>query len=103
MGGHADHEKIEKRIESLKSEIKQTEEMPECKKLQRRITRLASGVAVIKVGAATEVEMIEKNTELKMHLKRLNLLNLKVSSSAEAPLCCIVLVSKLKISQKTRK
>ena len=34
--------------------------MRECDKIQERITKLASGVAVIKVGAATEVEMIEK-------------------------------------------
>ena len=60
MGGQADHEAIEKKIDSIKSEIKQTEDMNECRKLQHRITRLASGVAVIKVGGATEVEMIEK-------------------------------------------
>jgi chaperonin GroEL len=60
MGGSCDHEEVEKRIEALKSEIKQTEGMEECRVLQRRITRLASGVAVIKVGAPTEVEMIEK-------------------------------------------
>jgi chaperonin GroEL len=60
MGGSADHEKIEKRIDSLKSEIKQTDDLGECKKLQSRITRLASGVAVIKVGGMTEIEMIEK-------------------------------------------
>ena len=34
--------------------------MHECEILQERITRLSSGVSVIKVGAATEVEMIEK-------------------------------------------
>ena len=60
MGGASDHEQIEKRIESLKSEIKQTDDLGECKKLQSRITRLASGVAVIKVGGMTEIEMIEK-------------------------------------------
>jgi chaperonin GroEL len=60
MGGHADHEQIEKRIDSLKSEIKQTEDLDECRRLQSRITRLVSGVAVIKVGGMTEVEMIEK-------------------------------------------
>ena len=60
MGGSCDHEEVEKRIEALKSEIKQTEGMEECRVLQRRITRLASGVAVIKVGAPTEVDMIEK-------------------------------------------
>jgi chaperonin GroEL len=36
------------------------EDMAACERLQERITRLASGVAVIRVGAATEVEMIEK-------------------------------------------
>ena len=60
MGGNADWEQVEKRIESLKSEIKQTEDHEECRRLQHRITRLASGVAIIKVGGATEVEMIEK-------------------------------------------
>ena len=60
MGGNADWEQVEKRIEALKSEIKQTEDHEECRRLQHRITRLASGVAVIKVGGATEVEMIEK-------------------------------------------
>ena len=34
--------------------------MHECERLQERITRLASGIAVIRVGAATEIEMIEK-------------------------------------------
>ena len=60
MGGTGDHELIENRIDSLKSEIKQTEDMSECQKLQKRITRLASGVAVIRVGGMTEVEMIER-------------------------------------------
>ena len=60
MGGNADWEKIDSRIDSLKSEIKQTEDMDECKRLQERITRLISGVSIIKVGGATEVEMIER-------------------------------------------
>ena len=60
MGGSANHEEIDKKIDSLKSEIKQTEDMGECRRIQMRITRLASGVAVIKVGGATEVEMTER-------------------------------------------
>ncbi len=60
MGGQADWESIDEKIESLKSEIKQTEDLEECKKLQTRITRLSSGVAVIKVGGITQVEMIEQ-------------------------------------------
>ena len=59
MGGNADWEKVEERIDALKSEIKQTEDHEECRRIQGRIVRLASGVAVIKVGGSTEVEMIE--------------------------------------------
>ncbi len=60
VGGRGDHEKIAERIESLKSEIEQTDNLNECERIQERITRLASGVAIVKVGAPTEVEMIEK-------------------------------------------
>lgn len=60
VGGKGDEEAIETRIESIKNEIKETENMEMCKRLQERITRLASGVAVIRVGAATEIEMTEK-------------------------------------------
>ena len=55
-----DDEEVEKRIESLKAELEQTEDIYECERIQERITRLASGVAIINVGAATEIEMIEK-------------------------------------------
>ena len=51
---------MDKKIEALKSEIKQAEDLTECRRLQERVARLASGVAVIKVGGATEVEMIER-------------------------------------------
>jgi chaperonin GroEL len=60
IGGKGDHEETDRRIELLKVELAQTDEMRECEKIQERITKLASGVAVIKVGAATEVEMVEK-------------------------------------------
>ena len=60
IGGKGDHEEVDRRIELLKLELAQTDELRECEKIQERITKLASGVAVIKVGAATEVEMIEK-------------------------------------------
>ncbi len=60
VGGKGNGEKIDTRIEAIKNEIQQTDNLSECERLQERITRLASGVAVIKVGAATEIEMIEK-------------------------------------------
>jgi chaperonin GroEL len=58
VGGNGDEESVETRIESIKNEIKETEDLQACERLQERITRLASGVAIIKVGAATEVEMM---------------------------------------------
>ena len=60
IGGKGDQNEIDKQIETIKAEIKDTESIKECERLQERITRLASGVAVVRVGAATEVEMIEK-------------------------------------------
>jgi len=60
VGGKGDSEEVDKRIDSLKVEIEQTDGLHECERIQERITRLASGIAIIRVGAATEIEMIEK-------------------------------------------
>jgi chaperonin GroEL len=59
VGGEGDAKSISDKIESLREEFKITEDMPECERLQERITRLSSGVATIHVGGSTEVEMIE--------------------------------------------
>ncbi len=60
VGGQADYEAIEVQIARLKEEIKNEESIQLCDAMQQRITRLASGVGVIYVGAATQVEMLEK-------------------------------------------
>tara|TARA_R100000008_G_scaffold71155_2_gene48883 strand:+ start:323 stop:1891 length:1569 start_codon:yes stop_codon:yes gene_type:complete len=60
IGTNADYELIDERIEALKEQLKNEEHDTEIVRIQERITRLASGVAVIHVGAPTEVEMIEK-------------------------------------------
>ena len=60
VGGNGDYKEVERRIENLKVEFEQTDSLQACERIQERITRLASGVAIIRVGAATEVEMIEK-------------------------------------------
>ena len=60
VGGRGNFEEIDKRIDLLRTELRQTDEMRPAEKILERITKLASGVAVIKVGAPTEVEMIEK-------------------------------------------
>jgi chaperonin GroEL len=53
-------EKIKDRIKQIKAQIEETESDYDREKLQERMARLAGGVAVIKVGAATETEMKEK-------------------------------------------
>jgi len=60
IGGKGNFEEIDRRIEVLKTELQATDDLRECDKIQERITKLASGVAVINVGASTEVEMTEK-------------------------------------------
>jgi len=61
VDGNGDAEQITNRIEVLKGEIEQTDSFHECERIQERITRLASGIAIIRVGGATEVEMVEKH------------------------------------------
>ena len=60
IGGSGNYQEIDLHIEALKTELGNTDTFVECERIQERITRLASGVAIIKVGAATEAEMIEK-------------------------------------------
>jgi chaperonin GroEL len=58
--GQGDAEQIKGRINQIKAEIDKTDSDYDREKLQERLARLAGGVAVIKVGAATEVELKEK-------------------------------------------
>jgi chaperonin GroEL len=59
VGGSCDGQRINNRIESLKEEIKTNDDIRECELIQGRIVRLSSGVAVIRVGGLTQVEMTE--------------------------------------------
>jgi len=58
--GQGDPEQIKGRINQIKAEIEKTDSDYDREKLQERLAKLAGGVAVIKVGAATEVELKEK-------------------------------------------
>ena len=58
--GRGDAEKIKARINVIKKQIEETTSDFDREKLQERLAKLAGGVAVIKVGAATEVELKEK-------------------------------------------
>ena len=60
IDGAGDREAIKARIKQLKAEIENTDSDFDREKLQERLAKLSGGVAVIKVGAATETEMKEK-------------------------------------------
>jgi len=60
IDGAGDSDAIKSRIKQLKQEIENTDSDFDREKLQERLAKLAGGVAVVKVGAATETEMKEK-------------------------------------------
>ena len=58
--GHGKQDQIMARVKQIKSQIEETTSDFDKEKLQERLAKLAGGVAVVKVGAATEVELKEK-------------------------------------------
>ncbi|GLQ87518.1 chaperonin GroEL [Dyella flagellata] len=64
IDGAGEAEKIQARIKQIKAQIEETTSDYDREKLQERVAKLAGGVAVIKVGAATEVEMKEKKARV---------------------------------------
>ena len=64
IDGAGDTGAIEARIKQIKAQIEETSSDYDREKLQERVAKLAGGVAVIKVGAATEVEMKEKKARV---------------------------------------
>ena len=64
VNGYGDADEIKSRIHQIKSQIETTTSDFDREKLQERLAKLSGGVAVIKVGAATEVEMKEKKLRI---------------------------------------
>ena len=64
IDGAGEAEGIQARIKQIKAQIEETSSDYDKEKLQERVAKLAGGVAVIKVGAATEVEMKEKKARV---------------------------------------
>ena len=64
VDGEGDSDKIQARISQIRTEIEETTSDFDREKLQERLAKLAGGVAVIRVGAATETEM--KESKLRM-------------------------------------
>lgn len=64
VNGAGEKSAIEARINSIKNQIEETESEFDKEKLQERLAKLSGGVAVIKVGAATETELKEKKLRI---------------------------------------
>ncbi len=64
VGGKGNKEDIQKRIKQIKVQLEKTDSEFDKEKLQERLAKLAGGVAVIKVGAATEAEMKYKKFKI---------------------------------------
>ena len=64
VGGKGTKIEIEKRVRQIKLQLEQSDSDFDKEKLQERLAKLAGGVAVIKVGAATEVEMKQKKDKI---------------------------------------
>jgi len=60
VGGKGKKADLDKRVKQIKAQIDQTDSEFDREKLQERLAKLSGGVAVVKVGAATEVEQKEK-------------------------------------------
>jgi chaperonin GroEL len=64
IGGAGSKENIDNRVKSIRVQIEEATSDYDKEKLQERVAKLAGGVAVIKVGAATETEMKEKKDRI---------------------------------------
>ena len=64
INGYGDEEKITERVKEIRAELKNTTSDYDKEKLSERLAKIAGGVAVIAVGAATETEMKEKKLRI---------------------------------------
>jgi len=98
--GAGQHKAIEGRIKQLRSQIEETTSDYDREKLQERLAKLVGGVAVIKVGAATETEMKEKKARVEdaMHATRAAVEEGIVPGGGVALLRAVPALAKLKMT-----
>src|SRR5216684_1193531 len=92
---------IEGRIKQLRAEIEETTSDYDKEKLQERLAKLVGGVAIIKVGAATETELKEKKARVEdaMHATRAAVEEGIVSGGGIALLRCLPALDKIEVSE----
>jgi len=97
--GAGKHSDIEARVKQLRAQIEETTSDYDREKLQERLAKLVGGVAVIQVGAATEIEMKEKKARVEdaMHATRAAVEEGIVPGGGVALLRCVLAVENLKL------
>jgi chaperonin GroEL len=97
--GKGKHSEIEGRVKEIRSQIDKTTSDYDREKLQERLAKLVGGVAVIKVGAATETEMKEKKARVEdaMHATRAAVEEGIVPGGGVALARCVAALDKLKV------
>jgi chaperonin GroEL len=97
--GKGKHAEIEGRVKEIRSQVEKTTSDYDREKLQERLAKLVGGVAVIKVGAATETEMKEKKARVEdaMHATRAAVEEGIVPGGGVALVRCVAAVDKLKL------
>ncbi len=97
--GAGKHSDIEARVKQLRVQIEETTSDYDREKLQERLAKLVGGVAVIRVGAATETELKEKKARVEdaMHATRAAVEEGIVPGGGVALLRCVSAVEKLKL------
>jgi chaperonin GroEL len=102
--GGGDKTAIEARVKTLRRELEDTTSDYDREKLQERLAKLVGGVAVIKVGAATEVEMKEKKARVEdaMHATRAAVEEGIVAGGGVALIRCVPALAALKFEDDRR-
>jgi chaperonin GroEL len=102
--GAGEKAKIEGRVKTIRREVEETTSDYDREKLQERLAKLVGGVAVIRVGAATEVEMKEKKARVEdaMHATRAAVEEGIVPGGGVALVRCIPALDKLTFDDDRR-
>ncbi len=97
--GAGDSAKIQGRVKQIKAQIEETTSDYDREKLQERLAKLVGGVAVINVGAATEIEMKEKKARVEdaLHATKAAVEEGIVPGGGVALLRCVSVLDKLKL------
>jgi chaperonin GroEL len=100
--GAGDHNTIQGRVKQIKAQIDETSSDYDKEKLQERLAKIVGGVAVINVGAATEIEMKEKKARVEdaLHATRAAVEEGIVPGGGVAFLRTIPALDKLKLEDK---